>query len=113
MTRVLENHPINVFQQEAKTAMTKTLSKILFSLTVTPFLMFATPAILASNAHADSEISTDVESDGGSWTGEEGDGGSGSSGGDSGWGGGDEWDDDSSEAVSGDGCSDDLAVSRC
>ena len=95
--------------------MTKSLSKFLLSLSVTPFLVFGTPALIVTSAHADAEISSDVSDDDGAWS----DGEDGGGGGDSGWGegDGDGWggtDDDSS------GPNlwrrlrfDDYAVSRC
>ena len=94
--------------------MTKSLSKFLLSLSVTPFLVFGTPALMVTSAHADSEISSDVSDDDGAWT-----DGEGSGGGDSGWGegdgdgwGGDSADDEVNPNV-GDGCGDDYAASRC
>ena len=93
--------------------MTKSLSKILLSLSVTPFLVFGTPALMVTSAHADVEISSDVSDDDGAWSDGEDGGGSGNSGwgeGDGdGWGG----DDDSSGTNAGDGCGSDYAVSRC
>jgi hypothetical protein len=94
--------------------MTKSLSKFLLSMTVTPLLVFGTPAILATSAHADSEVSVSDSSDGG-WFGDQGDGGNSGSG-DSGWGDGDGWGSDNSNSGSGNGntdtdCGDTL--SRC
>jgi hypothetical protein len=93
--------------------MTKSLSKILLSLSVTPFLVLGTPALIVTSAHADVEISSEVSDDDGAWSGGEDGGGSG----DSGWGegDGDGWggDDDSSGTTPGDGCGSDYAVSRC
>ena len=93
--------------------MTKSLSKILLSLSVTPFLVFGTPAIIVTSAHADAEISSDVGGGDGALSGSE----DGSGSGDSGWGegDGDGWggDDDSSGTNPGDGCGSDFAVSRC
>ena len=93
--------------------MTKSLSKILLSLSVTPFLVFGTPALIVTSAHADAEISTDVsDTDSGLSDGE------GSGTGDLGWGEGDGegWGGDDAEtsgAISGDGCGTDYSVSRC
>ena len=93
--------------------MTKSLSKILLSLTVTPFLMFGTPALMVTSANADSEITTDVSEDDGAWS--ESD--SGSDGGDSGWGEGDGegWggEEEAPGSSSGDDCSGALSVARC
>jgi hypothetical protein len=94
--------------------MTKSLSKILLSLSVTPFLVFGTPALVVTAANADAEISSDVGDDDGAWY--DSDGGSSDSGwgeGDGdGWGGG--WDDDDNVNPNvGDGCGDNYATSRC
>ena len=95
--------------------MTKSLSKFLLSLSVTPFLVFGTPALMVTSAHADAEISSDVSDDDGAWSDSDGSGGDS----DSGWGegdgegwGGDSDDDDLNPNV-GDGCGDNYAVSRC
>ena len=48
--------------------MTKSLSKFLLSLSVTPFLVFGTPALMVTSAHADAEISSDVSDDDGAWS---------------------------------------------
>jgi hypothetical protein len=94
--------------------MTKSLAKFILSLSVTPFLVFGTPALLATSAHADAEISSDVSDDGSAWTAGE------SSGSGSGWseGDGDGWssgwdDDDNVNPNVGDGCGDNYAASRC
>ena len=94
--------------------MTKSLTKFLLSLGVTPFLVFGTPALMVTSAHADAEISSDVGEGDGAWTDGEGSGG----GSDSGWGegDGDGWGGDDAEtsgASSGDGCGTDYSVSRC
>jgi hypothetical protein len=96
--------------------MNKSLAKFLLSLSVTPFLVFGTPALMVTSAHADAEISSDVSDDGGAWTDGEGSGGGSDSGwgeGDGdGWGGG--WDDDDNVNPNvGDGCGDNYAASRC
>lgn len=87
------------------------LSRLLLPLTVTPFLAFGTPAIMATGAHADTEITTEETSDG-SWFGD--DGGSSDTGdtGDSGWAEGDGWGEETLPADSGEtDCGD--ARSRC
>ena len=93
--------------------MTKSLWNFLLSLSVTPFLVFGTPTLVATSAHADAEISSDVSVDDGAWS-----DGEGSGSGDSGWGegDGDGWVDDSADtsgASIGDGCGADYSVSRC
>ena len=95
--------------------MTKSLSKFLLSLSVTPFLVFGTPALMVTSAHADVEISSDVSDDDGAWSDGEDSGGSG----DSGWGegDGDGWGGDDDETPSiptlATAAVRDYAVSRC